>query len=139
RPFGEMDMPRPAAAPADELARPNALSIRDSRRHVPVVEVTDLQASVHADVMASGSVNIPGTSPLERVHGLAQAARSARVRMKIVDADVDPEVVVARAFVPFGTAGVQEAGAHGVLSVQRPHGPATKGIGIPVAESPAKS
>ena len=91
-PLREVDMPDAAAGPADLLAGTNLLSRRHDRRHMPVREM----AGVDAAVDAAAALDVRGRrddARVERVDAVRQPCRRPRLGTRVVDVDVDPEVV----------------------------------------------
>ena len=99
-------MPDATAGPSDLLAGTNLLSRRHSRRHMPVREMTGLDAAV--DAAATLHVRRRGgDSRVERVHAMRQPRRRPGLGRCVVDVDVDPEVVAGETVV-IGPAWVDE-------------------------------
>ena len=97
-PLRQMHMPDAHAGPADLLAGTNLLSRRHSRRHVPVREMTDLDATVHAT--ATLHIRRRGRhARIERIDAVRQPRRRPGLGTGVVDVDIDPEVVARQAVV----------------------------------------
>ena len=86
-----MDMPLLLGRPPDHLARFDLIAFRDDRIDVSVPEVAEPDDALLPRPEAAE--RLPDPAPLDRVHAMRTARRSARFGPVVADRDVDAVVI----------------------------------------------